>query len=150
VEKSWGSNDARIGLGLSSDFSGRAFFNVLGQYRRTWLNDLGGEWRTDVAMGRNTSLDTEFYQPLEPRHRFFVVPQLHAERYYLPLLEGLYAGVSAEVGEYGKALLAGNPSGALYSGSAFLALDSPIGPVYLGFGIGLQGNRSAYLFLGRP
>lgn len=68
----------------------------------------------------------------------------------LPLLEGLYAGASTEVGEYGKPLLAGNPSGVLYSGSAFLALDSPIGPVYLGLGVGSQGNRSAYLFLGRP
>jgi NTE family protein len=326
VEKSWGPNYARIGLGLSSDFSGRAYFNLLGQYRRTWMNELGGESRTDLSLGRNTSLDTELYQPLEPRHRFFVVPRLHAERYYLevfdqrhaiaeysfptviagvdvgaqyarfgeirvgvfggitkgklntgeevfpvsgtttlggvrlrgyvdqldsayfpkrgfavdvsllkglkalgsetdydqwdanvlaahtvgrhtvqggfrgagpisgseganyttvpwggflqqsgfatgqllnerftfgrllyvyklrdlPLLEGLYAGVSAEIGDYGRPLLAGNPSGVLYSGSAFLALDSPIGPVYLGYGVGSQGNRSAYFFLGRP
>ena len=70
----------------------------------------------------------------------------------LPLLEGLYAGVSAEVGDYGKPalFLAGNPSGTLYSGAAFLALDSPIGPVYLGYGVGSQGNESAYFFLGRP
>ena len=72
------------------------------------------------------------------------------KRHDIPLLEGLYAGASAEIGEYGTPLLAGNPSGALYSGSAFLALDSPIGPVYLGYGVGSQGNRSAYFFLGRP
>jgi NTE family protein len=68
----------------------------------------------------------------------------------LPLLEGLYAGVSAEIGHYGASLFAGNPEGTLYSGAAFLALDSPIGPVYLGYGVGSQGNRSAYFFLGRP
>ena len=68
----------------------------------------------------------------------------------LPLLEGLYAGASAEVGDYGAPLLSGNPTGTLYSGSAFLALDSPIGPVYLGYGAGSHGNRSAYFFLGRP
>ena len=326
VEKSWGPNYARIGLGLSSDFSGNAFFNVLGQYRRTWLNTLGGELLTDVALGRNPSLDVELYQPIEPRHRFFVAPRVHVERYYLevfdqkrpiaeyafptalagidfgaqsqrfgelrlgvftgvtkatlqsgnevfapsgstsigglrlrvnvdqldsayfpkrgyaanvtllrglkalgsdvdydqwdagaigaftagrhtvqaafrgsgpigdrtvpnyttvpwggflqqsgyatgqllnerfafgrlvyvyklrdlPLLEGLYAGVSAEVGHYGNPLLSGNPSGTLTSGAAFLALDSPIGPVYLGYGAGSHGNRSAYFFLGRP
>jgi NTE family protein len=326
IEKSWGPNYARIGLGLSSDFSGNAFFNLLGQYRRTWINELGGEWLTNFALGRNSSLDTEFYQPLEPRHRYFVAPRLHVERFYLeifdqkhpiaeylfptalvgvdfgaqsarfgeirigvltgvtratlnrggevfpsagtqtiggvrllaqvdqldnaffpkrgyaasatltkslkalgadfdhdiwdvsgigaftrgrhtvqaafratgplgkdrdigfttvpwggflqqsgfatgqllndrfafgrlvysyklvdlPLLEGLYAGVSAEAGHYGQAALPGNPSGTLYSGAAFLALDSPIGPLYLGYGVGSNDNRSAYFFLGRP
>ena len=87
IEKSWGPNYARIGLGLSSDFSGNAFFNILGQYRRTWMNDLGGEWQTDLVLGRNTSIDTEFYQPLEPRHRFFVAPRLHLERYYLEVFD---------------------------------------------------------------
>ena len=326
IEKSWGPNYARIGVGLSSDFSGNAFFNVLGQYRRTWINDLGGEWLTNFSLGRNTSIDSEFYQPLEPRHRYFVAPRVNVERRYLefydqqhpiaeyelptayagvdfgaqsarfgevrlgvfrgvtklrlnsgvelplpsgsqsigglrlsatvdqldsvffpkrgyaanatvvkslkalgadfehdywdasgigattrgrhtvhvafrgsgplakdrdidftsipwggflqqsgfatgqllnerfafgrlvylyklvdlPLLEGLYAGASAEVGDYGKAALAGNPTGTLYSGAAFLALDSPIGPIYLGYGIGSNDNRSAYFFLGRP
>ena len=326
IEKSWGPNYARVGLGLSSDFSGSAFFNVLAQYRRTWINDLGGEWLTDFTLGRNLAIETEFYQPLEPRHRFFVAPRLQVQRSYLeiyeqkhavseysfptvlagvdfgaqqtrfgevrlgvftgatraslnkgtelfptsgtdrlgglrlsayvdqldsayfpkqgyagsltllktldalgsdveydswdvagvfartagrhtlqatvrgagplssrdnvdfttvpwggflqqsgfatgqllnrrfafgrliysykvadlPLLEGLYAGVSAEVGRYGAPLVAGNPEGTLYSGAAFLALDSPIGPVYLGYGVGSKGNRSAYFFLGRP
>ena len=49
-----------------------------------------------------------------------------------------------------RCLASSNPSGTLYSGAAFLALDSPIGPVYLGYGVGSQGNRSAYFFLGRP
>ena len=327
IEKSWGPNFARVGLGLSSDFSGRAYFNLLGQYRRTWMNDLGGEWLTDIVLGRNSSIETEFYQPLEPRHRFFVAPRAQVQRNYveifdkkhpvaeyafptalvgvdigvqhtrygearlglfsgvtraslnqgteifptsgtesiggirfaanvdqldsanfpkrgyaaaltllksldalgaqveydsweaaglfafttgrhtlqalvrgtgpiggkdntidftsvpwggflqqsgfatgqllnerfvfgrlvyayklrdLPLLEGLYAGASAEVGHYGRPLIAGNAEGTLVSGSAFLALDSPIGPVYLGYGVGSQGNRSAYFFLGRP
>ncbi len=87
IEKSWGPNYARIGLGLSSDFSGNAFFNILGQYRRTWINDLGGEWQTDLVLGRNTSINTEFYQPLEPRHRFFVAPHLHVERYYVEVFD---------------------------------------------------------------
>jgi NTE family protein len=32
----------------------------------------------------------------------------------------------------------------------FLAADTPLGPVYLGYGIGEGDNRSIYFFLGRP
>jgi len=326
VEKSWGPNFLRFGLGLSSDFSGNAFFNLQAQYRRTWINSYGGEWYNDVALGRNTAWYSEFYQPLDARQRFFVAPYLDLERRFLdvfvgdtptseyalptalagvdlgtqftrygevrlglfggvtspelnsgaalidderssslagvrlrgyfdqldsvnfpkdgwagnfqlikgfealgsefdydrweaslvlaksfgrhtlnvamrgsgpiaeeqrpayvsapwggflqqsgfqtgqllnerylygrlvynyrlltvPLFEGLYAGVSAEVGDYGRPLVAGNPTGTLYSGAAFLALDSPLGPMYLGYGIGTGGNSAAYFYLGRP
>jgi len=64
VEKNWGPDYLRLGPGLSSDFSGDAFFNLLGSYRQTWLNSLGAEWRTDVQLGRTSGLYTEFYQPL--------------------------------------------------------------------------------------
>ena len=74
VEKSWGPNYLRLGLGLSSDFRGDAFFNLLVSHRRTWLNRLGGEWRTDLQLGRTSGISTEFYQPVEPSQTFFVVP----------------------------------------------------------------------------
>jgi NTE family protein len=80
VEKSWGPNYLRFGLGLSTDFSGDAFFNLLGSYRMTWLNRLGGEWRTDLQIGRTNRLATEFYQPLQPGQGFFVVPYAQYER----------------------------------------------------------------------
>ena len=64
VEKSWGPDYLRFGLGLSSDFTGDAYFNLLAAHRKTWLNSLGAEWRTDVQIGHNNSLRTEFYQPL--------------------------------------------------------------------------------------
>ena len=64
VEKTWGPDYLRFGLGLSSDFSGDAYFNLLARYRRTWLNSLGAEWRTDVQAGIDNSLRVEFYQPL--------------------------------------------------------------------------------------
>src|SRR5262249_32328659 len=38
VEKSWGPNYLRFGLGLSSDLKGENFFNLLATYRQTWLN----------------------------------------------------------------------------------------------------------------
>lgn len=80
VEKAWGPDYLRFGLGLSSDFSGDAYFNFLTSYRRTWLNSLGAEWRTDAQIGRTNSLNTEFYQPLDAKGQFFVAPHAGIER----------------------------------------------------------------------
>lgn len=326
VEKSWGPNYLRFGLGLTSDFDGGAYFSVLGQYRRTWMDSRGAEWRTDISLGRATSLVTEYYQPLDERQNWFVAPRLEFERTFvdifaddlriaeyslpsalagldvgtsfarygeiragffggvakpsinngialiddersatlagvrlrgfvdqldnvnfprsgyafgvelsrglkalgsdleydrwdasgtvayatgphalvasmrgsgpitqdagglyiaspwggflqqsgfatgqllnrdfaygrlvytnrifaMPLFDGVYAGAAAEAGYYGTPAVTGNPRGMLYSGAVFLAVDSPLGPVYLGYGAGSGGNRSAYFFLGRP
>ncbi|HEX4781375.1 MAG TPA: patatin-like phospholipase family protein, partial [Usitatibacter sp.] len=47
IEKTWGPDYLRLGLGLGSDFSGDNFFNAAASYRRTWMNPLGAEWRVD-------------------------------------------------------------------------------------------------------
>ncbi|MET0917423.1 MAG: BamA/TamA family outer membrane protein, partial [Burkholderiales bacterium] len=73
-EKSWGPDYLRFGLGLESDFQGDNQFNALVEYRKTWLNRLGGEWLTQAQIGQNTYLSTEFYQPLEASGRWFVSP----------------------------------------------------------------------------
>ena len=88
-------------------------------------------------------------QLLNERFVFGRIAYVHKLAHFR-LLEGVYAGISAEVGHYGAPVVPGNPEGTLFSGAAFLAIDSPIGPVYLGYGAGQDGNRSAYLFLGRP
>jgi NTE family protein len=326
VEKAWGPNYLRFGLSLGSDLRGDTFFNAAVSYRRTWVNALGAEWRTDAQMGRTSRLATEFYQPLEHRADFFVAPRLEAERHTvnvyqgaqrlarydvttagagvdfgmslrtygearlgivagsidarldtgppslqpggdvqlgavtgrlvidrldsanfprtgyagslnvfastpalgaddryakwdadgmvafsrgahtlalgarfggtldgttLPrydllqwggflqqsgyptgallgerlyygravythklveqrLFEGLYAGVSLEVGRMDRPLVPGSPTGLLKSTALFLGFDSPLGPLYLGYGWAADGNRSGYLYLGRP
>ncbi len=53
-EKSWGPDYLRFGLGLASDFQGDNQFNALVEYRKTWLNRLGGEWTTQAQIGQNT------------------------------------------------------------------------------------------------
>jgi NTE family protein len=74
VEKAWGPDYLRFGLGLAADFSGDAQFNALVQYRKSWLNRLGAEWTTEVQIGQNTHLSTEFYQPLNEAGKWFVAP----------------------------------------------------------------------------
>ena len=66
------------------------------------------------------------------------------------LLEGLYAGFSLEAGRVGGPLVPTNPTGLLKSGSLFVAADTFLGPVYLGYGYAAGGSRSFYLYLGRP
>ena len=73
-EKSWGPDYLRFGLGLASDFSGDSQFNLLAQYRRTWINRLGAEWLTEAQIGQDTRLSTEFFQPLDETGRWFVAP----------------------------------------------------------------------------
>ena len=85
IEKSWGPNYLRFGLGLSSDFTGDAYYNLLASYRKTWLNSLGAEWRTDLQVGRTSRVFTEFYQPLDVRQYFFVAPYAEAERRQLAI-----------------------------------------------------------------
>lgn len=88
IEKSWGLDYLRLGLGLSSDFQGDAYFNLIGSYRNTWINSLGAEWRTDVQIGRSSALMTEFYQPLIPEGTFFVAPRILLENRSTDLYQG--------------------------------------------------------------
>jgi NTE family protein len=88
VEKSWGPNYVRLGLGLSSDFSGDAYFNLLVSHRQTWLDSRGAEWRTDLQIGRTSSLYTEYYQPFDAAGRFFVAPHAILERRSTTLFQG--------------------------------------------------------------
>lgn len=80
VEKSYGPNYVRFGLGLSTDFRGDSFFSVLGSYRRTWINSLGAEWRTDAQAGQTSRLISEFYQPVNLSQTLFVAPRIQLER----------------------------------------------------------------------
>lgn len=73
-EKSWGPDYLKFGLGLASDFQGDNQFNLLVQYRKTWLNRLGGEWLTEAQIGQDTHLWSEFYQPVDETGRWYVAP----------------------------------------------------------------------------
>jgi NTE family protein len=327
VEKSWGPNFLQFGLQEGADFRGESRFETLAAYRRTWINSLGAEWRTDLQLGHQDRLSTEWYQPLDIDQLFFVAPygeldrsvldvfadservasyvlhegrggldlgarlgragelrigmlaarirerldegpvalapgpeqvgvgawrlRLRADEYdrvvaprwgfqgsaglfasraalggqssytkwdvggsaaqsvgdstldlgmtfkgrfgfndiprydvsqwggflhlsgyridsldgqslqfaraiyryrlaQLPLLNGIYTGLSLEAGRLGRPIVASNPTDTMKSASAFFLLDSPIGPLYLAYGRARDGNWSFYLYLGQP
>jgi NTE family protein len=88
VEKTYGPNYLRLGIGLSSDFAGETYFNLLATHRMTWLNSLGAELRTDAQVGFNNSLRMEFYQPLNAKGRVFIAPRVEVAQDRLNLFSG--------------------------------------------------------------
>ena len=88
VEKSWGPDYLRFGLGLASDFSGDNQFNLLVQYRKSWINRLGAEWTTQVQIGQDTHLATEFYQPLNEAGKWFVSPNIYVGQQTRDVFDG--------------------------------------------------------------
>lgn len=137
IEKTYGPNYLRFGLGLSSDFRGDAYFNLLASYRRTWLNSLGAEWRNDIQVGQTSSLVSEFYQPLDTRQLFFVAPRIELERRPVNIFSGstrfaqydlrrtdFAFDVGSQFTKYGEARLGvviGHESASLSTGPAVLA-----------------------------
>ena len=64
-------------------------------------------------------------------------------------LEGMQAGASLEGGRIGE-LSVGAQGHTRKGGSIYFALDTPIGPLYLAYGVAEGSNRAAYFFLGQP
>jgi NTE family protein len=77
--KSWGPNYARFGLNLEDDFEGNSRYNAAMRFIMTELNPLGAEWLTDLQIGENPRVFSEFYQPLSLASRYFVAPQFDFE-----------------------------------------------------------------------
>ena len=75
VEKSWGPNYVKLGLGVASD-SYQTRFDVSASHRMTWLNSLGAEWRNDARIGYRDLFSSEFYQPVSFRAGAFVAPRV--------------------------------------------------------------------------
>ena len=87
VTKSWGPNFLQFGVSLEDDFEGSTDFNLSARMTRAGLNRLGAEWRTDLQLGADPALSTEFYQPLSFNSRLFVAPRLELRQSNLNVFE---------------------------------------------------------------
>ncbi len=81
VRKSWGPNYINFGLDMEGDVDGGSSFNFRIRYNMTELNRWGAEWRTDLQVGENPKLVTEFYQPVTAFSGYFIAPRLEVEEY---------------------------------------------------------------------
>ena len=77
--KSWGPNYVRFGLNLQDDFQGNTRYNAAARFLLTEINSLGAEWLTDLQIGSNPKVYSEFYQPLSAERLWFVAPSARVE-----------------------------------------------------------------------
>jgi len=88
VEKGWGPGYLSFGLGLSNDFRGDSRFGLRATYRQTWINALGGEWLSEVNLGNEPRLFSEFFQPIDPARTAFVAPYIDLGKVPLGVFRG--------------------------------------------------------------
>jgi NTE family protein len=143
-EKPWGPNYLHFGLHLEDDFEGNSTYSVLLNFTKRRLNSLGGEWRTDLTLGKERSLFSELYQPVDYAGRFFLAASAEgalvredlydgnrriAEYEIEAVAAGLDAGV--QLGRFGEARFGvrrGNVTAEVDVGAEVLpSYDVPIG-----------------------
>jgi NTE family protein len=72
--KRWGPDYLQFGLDLEDDFEGNTLFNLRVAYLQTAMNDWGAEWRTELTVGEDPGVVSEWYQPLGQDQLYFVNP----------------------------------------------------------------------------
>jgi NTE family protein len=72
VEKSWGPDYLRFGIGLESNFGTGSSYTLRAAYQKTWLNSLGAEMLVIGEIGTRARLALDFYQPLDDQQRYFI------------------------------------------------------------------------------
>jgi NTE family protein len=77
--KSWGPNYIRFGLDLEDNFQGTSRYNAAARFILTELDDLGAELVTDLQIGSDPKVASEFYQPLNAERTWFLAPRLQVQ-----------------------------------------------------------------------
>lgn len=106
-----GRDSVRFGLSLYSDFQGDSSFSALATLRRGWLNRLGAEWRTDVQVGEDSGVYSEWYQPATLSSAFFVAPYaIYTDQHRDVYLDG-FAKLRYQYTRYGGGIELGSVFG---------------------------------------
>ena len=79
-DKPWGPTYLRMGINLDDDLKGNTSYEFVLDVNRTRVNRLGGEWRSDISIGRTLGIASELYQPLDFSGRFFVASSVQILR----------------------------------------------------------------------
>ena len=70
-EKSWGPDYLSFGFNLQTDFSYRSVVSLDFAYIQNNISRYGGKWTNEVKIGWETTLASEFYQPLVENQHYF-------------------------------------------------------------------------------
>jgi len=110
TRKSWGPNFVRFGLELQDDLDGGNSFNAGVRFLVTEVNGYGAEWQTDLQVGVEPGVFSEFYQPLGLASPWFVAPRASFGRRSVDLVSdgqrlGQYRISESELGlDFGREL----------------------------------------------
>lgn len=74
-EKNWSSDYLTFGFSIENEYRQGSDFSLRSAYRNTWMNPYGGEIFAAVDIGNELSVELDYYQPLDYRHKFFVEPR---------------------------------------------------------------------------
>ena len=127
---SFGPHTVGIGGRLNTTTSGDA--QIQNRFRMGGFLDLSG-LPQDALNGEHTAIVQAIYYRRAP---------------LIPFLQW-YAGATLELGNAWESRDDISVGSAILNGSLFLGLDTPIGPLYLGYGQAEGGNNSAFFYLGR-
>jgi NTE family protein len=105
---------------------------VTSEYRFGGLFDLSGLGRATVSAQNVARIGASFYRSINDLALF-----------------PAFAGVSLEYGNTWETRSAISFDDALLGGSVWIGLDTPVGPIYGGYGRTEEGSSSFYLVLGR-
>lgn len=70
-EKAWGPDYLSFGFNLQTDFSYRSIVSLDFAYTQNNITRYGGKWLNKAKIGWETTLASEFYQPLEDTQHYF-------------------------------------------------------------------------------
>jgi len=129
--RSWGDDSVIASIGYGSTISGDTPIN--NRYELGGFMNLSGLNR-DQLSGQHFALITLAYQ----------------RRFFKSRFISTYAGAAIQAGDVWEDKNDMSTTDLLASGTLFVGTDTPVGPIYLGFGHAEGGHNSGYLFLGRP
>ncbi len=130
VAKTWDRFTLLSTLRYETTFGGIA--PITSQYRFGGLFDLSGLGRSTVSAQNVARIGASFYRRINDLALF-----------------PAFVGISLEYGDTWETRSAISFDDALLGGSLWLGLDTPIGPIYGGYGRTEEGSSAFYLVLGR-
>ncbi len=79
-KRAWGPDYLQFGLALRDNLENNTSFDFSLRMNRLARSRRGSEWRTDLRIGENQLLQTEYYLPLGGSRGFFLAPRAVARR----------------------------------------------------------------------
>ena len=70
-EKSWGPNYLKFGYKWDGDFEDTSMISLDLAYLLTDVTSNGGQWKNELTIGWESTIATEFYQPIDKKQKYF-------------------------------------------------------------------------------